>query len=103
MIKAGADILIKSKKWVVMDCNKEKAIEISQKYNISPLIASVILNRGITDDEVENYISKDSSQFCDPFLLTDMKKAVDFINEAISKNTKIAVYGDYNILYSRPC
>ncbi|MBR3933526.1 MAG: single-stranded-DNA-specific exonuclease RecJ [Clostridia bacterium] len=89
--------MIKSKKWVVMDCNKEKAIEISQKYNISPLIASVILNRGITDDEVENYISKDSSQFCDPFLLTDMKKAVDFINEAISKNTKIAVYGDYDV------
>ena len=76
----------------------EKVSQVSNKFNISPLIASVILNRGITsDEEIGHYISKDDSQFFDPFLMTDMQKAVDFIKQAILKNTTIAVYGDYDV------
>ncbi|MBQ6895400.1 MAG: single-stranded-DNA-specific exonuclease RecJ, partial [Clostridia bacterium] len=76
----------------------EKVSQVSNKFNISPLIASVILNRGITsDEEIGHYISKDDSQFFDPFLMTDMQKAVDFIKQAILKNITIAVYGDYDV------
>lgn len=91
-------MLTKSKKWIVLDSNKDRITQISQKFNISPLIASVILNRGITDDnDIADYISKDISQFYDPFLLADMEKAVEFIKNAIENNTKIAVYGDYDV------
>lgn len=90
--------MLNQKKWIILDCDKDKVKRISEKFNISPLTASVILNRGISsDDEISHYISKDDSLFFDPFLLTDMQKAVDFIKEAILKNTKIAVYGDYDV------
>ena len=32
----------------------------------------------------------------DPFLLYDMEKAVELIQQAIASNKKIAVYGDYD-------
>lgn len=90
--------MLNKKKWIILDCDKDKLKRISEKFNISPLIASVILNRGIySDDEIAHYISKDDSLFFDPFLLTDMHKAVDFIKKAVLSDTKIAVYGDYDV------
>lgn len=90
--------MTKEKKWIVLSSDKDRALQISKKYNISPFIASVILNRGITnDDEIEQYISKDSKLFYDPYLMTDMEKAVKHIKEALSKGQKIAVYGDYDV------
>lgn len=90
-------ILVKNKKWIVLDCDKDKALQISKEFKISPLIASVILSRGITDDEIKSYISKDSSQFHDPFLINGMSDAVNFIKNAVKTKTKIAVYGDYDV------
>ena len=91
-------ILLNRKKWIILGSDSDEALRISKKYNISPLIASVILNRQITSDEdIGHYILKDESLFYDPFLLTDMQKAVDFIKKAVSKGTKIAVFGDYDV------
>ena len=91
-------ILLNQKKWLILEHDEDEVKRISDKFNISPLIASVIINRGIlSDDDIAHYISKDDSLFFDPFLLTDMQKAVDFIKEAVLKNTKIAVYGDYDV------
>ncbi len=87
-----------SKKWIVLDCDKDKISQISKQYNISPLIASVILGRGITaDEEIARYISKDEALFFDPFLLKDMDKAVEYIKSAVSLGKKIAIYGDYDV------
>lgn len=87
-----------NKKWIVLESDSERVSQISKKYNISPLIAKVILNRGITsDDEISHYISKDESLFYDPFLMTGVDTAVDYIKNAIKENIKIAVYGDYDV------
>jgi single-stranded-DNA-specific exonuclease len=40
--------------------------------------------------------NKQSSEIHDPFLMKDMKKAVDLIKEALVDGTKITVYGDYD-------
>ena len=88
----------KNKKWIFFESDNERISQVSKKYNISPLIAKVILNRGITsDDEISHYISKDKSLFYDPFLMTGISSAVNYIKNAIKENTKIAVYGDYDV------
>ncbi len=88
----------KNKEWIVLESDKEKVSQISKKYNISPLIASVILNRGITtDEEISHYISKDDSLFFDPFLMTGMESAVKHIKDAVNNEKKIAIYGDYDV------
>ncbi len=86
------------KKWIYYTNDEAKIQEISQKFNISPMIAAVILNRGIHElEDIEKYIDKNITKFHDPLLMKDMDKAVSRIKEAISYNQKITVYGDYDV------
>ena len=69
-----------------------------QKYNLPFLIAKLIVLRGIGIDEVPDFLSpKISNLMPDPFVLKDMQKAAERIAEAIEKDEKIAVIGDYDV------
>lgn len=71
---------------------------IAKKYNIDPLMARLLVNRGIVSDEdFESYLYGDSSAFHNPFLLKDMDKAVDVIVDMIGDNAHIRVVGDYDV------
>ncbi len=86
------------KKWVYRSVDELKVQEISKKFDISPMIAAVILNRGIHElDDIERFIDRDITKFHDPSLLKDMDKAVSRIKEAINHKQKITVYGDYDV------
>lgn len=89
---------IESKKWIIYNSDLNKINEISRKFNISTLVATVVLNRGIDQDEdIESFFKKDIGKVHDPFLLKDMDKAVSRINTALKKGEKITVYGDYDV------
>jgi len=86
------------KKWNIQEFDKARAIEIANKFKISPLTAVVMYNRGIRDDaDVEKFLSKDFNSLYDPFLLKDMKKAIDRIKLAVKQKEKITIYGDYDV------
>ncbi len=77
---------------------KESAVnETAQKHHISRTIATILLNRGIKDEEISAHLKKSMSGIINPTLMLDMDKAVERINTAIQKNEKIAVYGDYDV------
>ena len=84
--------------WIKTDCDEGLVELISQKFNVSPVVAKVLVSRGITDDnEVSAFLYANVDQFYDPFLLPDMASAVQRIKTAILRNEKIAVYGDYDV------
>lgn len=84
------------KKWVVRDVDKETASAISEKFNIDPFVACLLVSRGINDDlSVSNFLSK-SFETVSPFNFADMEKAVSVINSAVDNNEKICIYGDYD-------
>ena len=63
----------------------------------APLTAMVLASRGIgTKDQADAYLDC-SAQLCDPFLMTDMKKAANRVRIAIARGEKIAVFGDYDV------
>ncbi|MBQ8301448.1 MAG: single-stranded-DNA-specific exonuclease RecJ [Clostridia bacterium] len=76
---------------------EEDIKNISQEYHISPVIATVLLNRGIEKDDIPSYLKKSMSDVVNPKLMLDMDKAVERINKAIENKEKIAVYGDYDV------
>ena len=87
-----------NKKWEYYDVDEEKIRCISNKYNISTLLARILLNRGITDEkEIEVFLNPTRNDFYDPFLMPDMEKATDRIIEAINKKEKVIIYGDYDV------
>ena len=87
-----------SKKWQIYDINEEIINEIENKYKINKLLATILANRGITTEEsIRLFLNPTRDDFHDPFLITDMEKAVERIITAINKKEKITIYGDYDV------
>lgn len=84
------------KKWIVADADKEKASVLSEKLNIDPFIAFLLVSRGIEDELAASDFLSDCCAFSSPFSLKDMDKAVERINRALDYNEKICIYGDYD-------
>ena len=69
--------------------------EVSEQYNIHPLIAKILLNRNITD--FEKFLNPNpENSYHNPFIMKDMDKAVDIIISTIDHNEKIRIVGDYD-------
>ena len=87
-----------NKKWEYCSYDVKKITEISQKYNMSELLATVLYNKGIVKDkDIELFLNPTRDDFYDPYEMPDMKVAVDRILEAMDKNEKTIIYGDYDV------
>lgn len=86
------------KKWLLREFDKNRVVEISKAFHISPLTAIILYNRGIHDDEtITRFLSKDLGVMHDPYLLKDMEKAADRIRKARDNKEKVTIYGDYDV------
>ena len=75
----------------------ESFIKEVESYSISQNIAKILNARDIKDiSAVKKFFSDEFEEGYDPYLMYDMQKAVDRINEAIDNEEKILVYGDYD-------
>ncbi len=84
-------------KWVLL--RKGADFEhISQKFHVSPRIASLIRNREIVGDEaIERYLHGTIADLYDGMLMKDMDKAVAVLTEKIREGRRIRIIGDYDI------
>lgn len=87
-----------NKKWEICEQDKELVEKVAKENNLSELMATLLVNRGIVDKkDIEIFLAPTRNDFHDPFLMPDMKEAVDRIEQAIEKNEKIIIYGDYDV------
>ncbi len=70
---------------------------IAKKYNISPLLAKIIVNRGIAEDSIGNYLGALKCKLNNAHDFKNIDKAAIFIKEYIEGGKKIRVVGDYDI------
>lgn len=84
-------------KWVVSAKGADfKAI--GEHFEIDPVIARIMRNRGLTDlDEMEYYLHGDEKDLIDPHLLKDVDLAAEIILKKVKKQKKIRIIGDYDI------
>ena len=87
------------KKWEIKNSIDNSVIEkISKENNLGYLIASILANKNIVNkDEIDKFLNPKRSDFSDPFLMPDMKQAIDRIEQALNKREKIVIYGDYDV------
>lgn len=84
--------------WLLKEFDKSRVIEISKKFQISPLTSIILYNREIVNDnEISEFLNSDFSNLHDPYLLKDMDKAVERINIAKENKEKVTIYGDYDV------
>ena len=87
-----------NKKWKIYEVVEEKVEEISNKYHVNKLLATILANRNIVnEEEIRLFLNPTRNDFHDPYLMTDMEKAINRIVEAIEKQEKVTIYGDYDV------
>lgn len=87
-----------NKKWEYNEVDENKVLEISKKYGISELLATILVSRNIVEDEkIKIFLEPTRNDFYDPFLMPDMEVSVDRIIKAMDDNEKIVIYGDYDV------
>ncbi|MCR5468841.1 MAG: single-stranded-DNA-specific exonuclease RecJ, partial [Lachnospiraceae bacterium] len=70
---------------------------LSSRLGIDQVIARIILNKNIKEEDMEKYLRGKLSDIYSPFLLNDMQKAVDILKQKIAEKKKIRIVGDYDI------
>ncbi len=71
---------------------------IARQFGIDPVTARVIRNRGIEGREnIERYLYGDLDSLYSPWLLKDMRPAVDIFKRKLKEGQKIRIVGDYDI------
>jgi single-stranded-DNA-specific exonuclease len=84
-------------RWIVKQSDQSKTESLAKELNISPLTASLLVNRGLdTVEDARYFLFGENSHFHDPFLLKDMEKAIARINKAVETQEYILVFGDYD-------
>ncbi|MDQ2658279.1 MAG: DHH family phosphoesterase, partial [Bacteroidota bacterium] len=87
------------KRWTFKEVPSQDLIEkLSQSINTNPFLTGVLLQRGISDfDSAKKYFRPSLADLHDPFLMTDMDKAVARLRAAVEGGEKILIYGDYDV------
>lgn len=84
-------------KWVVM-AKKADFQEIGRTFHIDPVVARLIRNRDVEGMEnIRSYLYGTLEELPSPWLLKDMKKAVEILGEKIRTGARIRIIGDYDI------
>ena len=78
------------KKWVYNNVDENEVTKIKEKYQISELLATILVGRNIVEDsKIKVFLEPTRKDFYDPFLLPDMEKAVERLIKAIDNNEKL--------------
>ncbi|MGN1400883.1 MAG: single-stranded-DNA-specific exonuclease RecJ [Bacillus sp. (in: firmicutes)] len=84
-------------RWNVKKADQHAINVLTAQLNITPLVAQLLVNRGLdTVESARSFLFMENMEFHDPFLLQDMEKAVQRIRDAINKEEKILIFGDYD-------
>ncbi len=86
------------KRWRVMHAGAELAARLARVLEVSPVVAQVMVNRGISDEEeARRFLHGGPESLPDPNLMLGMARAVERIVAALDGGEKIIVYGDYDV------
>ena len=86
------------KKWKLRPRQPELLALLSDTKSIPPIIAHLLINRGVIDPAVaDGFLNPKLEHLHDPFLLDGMDRAVARIKKARDCGEKVMIYGDYDV------
>ncbi len=84
--------------WNIKSIDTACAATLQKELNISETLSKILVNRNIkTPQDAQLFLYGKTDDLFDPFLLSDMEKAVSRIKKAVDGKEKIMLYGDYDV------
>ncbi len=86
-------------RWTLKPSPDENTVQhLANALGVDLVIAQLLVQRGVqTFDQAKTFFRPQLQDLHDPFLMKDMDKAVQRIDQALSKNERILIYGDYDV------
>ena len=88
-----------NQRWQISEPNPDLSATIASATGLSPIIAQVLLNRGINTPEAANiFLDPEQEALPDPKQeFPDLIKSIDRIEQAIKNGDRITICGDYDV------
>jgi single-stranded-DNA-specific exonuclease len=85
-------------RWQVIPTDEAAIQRLQAELGLEPLFCRLLIQRGIDSREKARLFFKPTfADLHDPFLMQDMDRAVQRLDEAILRQEKILLYGDYDV------
>src|SRR5260370_9054211 len=85
-------------RWIAKPHDLAAASRLSAEAKISPLIADLLIQRGITSaEQAQLFLNPSLSHLHSPYLMLGMNKAVERLRAAIARKETILIYVDYDV------
>lgn len=86
--------------WLINSISSQKKINSlsAELNNLDSTLTNILIQRKIdTFEKAKDFFRPDLKNTHDPFLMKDMAQAVERLEQAISNNEKILIFGDYDV------
>ncbi|MDF0552353.1 DHH family phosphoesterase [Kamptonema sp. UHCC 0994] len=92
------DRTLPNQRWQIYPSQAQQAENLAQEIGLSPLLAQVLINRGIESAQgVQAFLEPELEVLPPPMQdFPDLAMSVELLHEAISQGQKIAICGDYD-------
>ena len=99
LAQAGSAIPETNMKWIFQsaaDTARETAL--AEDLRLDPTLAALLCQRGITcGEDAQRFLFPKLKTLTDPFLLPNMRAAIERILAALDRRERIVLYGDYDV------
>ncbi|MEJ7625384.1 MAG: single-stranded-DNA-specific exonuclease RecJ [Ferruginibacter sp.] len=86
------------KRWNILPYDESKINDLEKVLGVDAVLCKILTQRGYTDFESsKKFFRPQLNMLHSPWLMKDMKKAVERVNTAFVSREKILVYGDYDV------
>lgn len=87
------------KRWFIKQTpSSELTAAIQHDLKVSPLMATILAQRGLTTHaSIRSFFNPPLTELHDPFLMLNLDRAANRLEEAIQNQQHIVVYGDYDV------
>ena len=83
--------------WKDVDSNESIAKMLAKELKLPLALGHILVARGHTEkDSAEKFLKADYNDLDDPFVIPDMRKAVDRVRAAVEANETITIFGDFD-------
>jgi single-stranded-DNA-specific exonuclease len=88
---------MQKKQWAIQSPDG-RSMELAKSLKVSPLLAQVLINRGIADARTGAcFLRPKLTELIDPAQMPGIEPAVRRLKQAVTNKEKITIYGDYDV------